>query len=100
VIHSGSVKHATGERHSRFIKDDERNELKKQFHKGPDKPSMLYQVNKAELPSDAMASGNRTDCGVQPTTMWKIASEGCQLSQMDRDITKSLDKIRQKLIEK
>jgi hypothetical protein len=32
--------------------------------------------------------------------MRKIASEGRQLSQMDRDITKSLDKIRQKLIEK
>jgi hypothetical protein len=72
--------------------------LKKRFHKGPDKPSMVYQVKKAELPSDAMASGNRTGCGVQPTTMRKIASEGRQLSQMDRDITKSLDKIRQKLI--
>ena len=37
---------------------------------------------------------------VQPTTMRKIAIEGHQLSQIDKDITKSLDNIRQKLIEK
>ncbi len=100
VTYSGSIKHAAGERHSRFIKGNERNELKKLFHKGPDKPSMVYQAKKAELSGDAMASGNRTDCGVQRTTMRKIASEGRQLSQMDNDMTKSLEKIRQKLIEK
>ncbi len=61
---------------------------------------MVYQAKKAELSGDAMASGNRTGCGVQPTTMRKIASEGRQLSQMDDDMTKSLEKIRQKLIEK
>jgi ubiquitin C-terminal hydrolase len=100
VTYSGSVKHAAGERHSRFIKGDERNELQKKFHKGPEKPSLVYQAIKAELPGDAMASGNRTGCGVQTTTMRKIASEGRQLTQMDKDITKSLDKIRQKLYEK
>ena len=100
VTYSGSVKHAAGERHSRFIKGDERNELKKQFYKGPDKPSVVYQERKADLSGKAMASGNRTGCGVQPTTMRKIASEGRQLSQMDKDITKSLEKIRQTLIEK
>ena len=95
VTYSGSVKHAAGERHSRFIKGGERNELKKQFYKGPDNPSVVYQDRKADLSGKAMASGNRTGCGVQPTTMRKIASEGRQLSQMDKDITKSLEKIRQ-----
>ena len=40
----------------------------------------------AELPSAAKASGNRTGCGVQPTTMQKICSEGRQLSQMDKNL--------------
>ena len=100
VTYDGFIKHAAGERHSRFIKGDERKELQKQFHKGPEKPSLVYQAKKAELPGDAMASGNRTGCGLQTTTMRKIASEGRQLLQMDKDITKSLEKIRQMLIEK
>ena len=48
----------------------------------------------AELPSAAKASGNRTGCGVQPTTMRKICSEGRQLSQMDENLVKSLEKVK------
>ena len=74
---------------------------------GPNQPLMVYQTRKAELPSEAMASGNRTGCGVQPTTMRKICSEGRQLSQMDEghqlsqmdeNLMKLLEKVRQKLI--
>ena len=36
TYNDGSVKHAAGKRHSRFIKGDEQNELMKQFYKGPD----------------------------------------------------------------
>ena len=47
-----------------------------------------------------MASGNRTGCGNQPETMCKISSEGKQISQMDKDLGKSLEIIRRELIEK
>ena len=47
----------------RFIKADEQKELQKQFQKGPEKPSLVYQAKKAELLEDAMTSGNRTGCG-------------------------------------
>ena len=99
VIYSGSVRHAAGERHARFIKGEERKAMPKSFHKGSDKPSAVYQEKKADLPTDALASGNRTGCGIQPTIK-KIASEGRQLSQMDKDMFKLLQKIRLHLTEK
>ena len=100
VVYNGSVKHTAGERHARFIKGEERQAMAKMFHKGPDKPSTVYQERKADLPSGALASGNRTGCGTQPTTIRKIASEGRQLSQMDKNVFKSLQKIRLHLTEK
>ena len=100
VVYSGYIKHAAGERQSRYIKGDQRDELRKQFNKGPDKPSVVYQERKSHLSSDAMASGNRTGCGNQPETMRKISSEGKQISQMDKDLGKSLEIIQRELIEK
>jgi hypothetical protein len=41
------------------------------FHKGNDKPSMVYQEKKAGLPKDALASGNITGCSTHPTTIKK-----------------------------
>ena len=64
VVYSGSVRHGAGERHARFIKGKERKTMAKSFHKDPDKPSAVYQEKKADLPTDALASGNRTGCGI------------------------------------
>ena len=100
VLYNGSVKHAAGERHARFIKGDERRTMIEKFHKGHNKPSVVYQEKKASLPSDALASGNRTGCGTLPTTMRKIASEGRQISYMDKDMFKSLEKVRLNLVQK
>ena len=61
VTYSGSIKHAAGQRHSRFIKGN----VLTNHPEGPDKPSMVYQAKKAELSGDAMASGNRMGCRVQ-----------------------------------
>ena len=58
VTYSGYIKHAAGERQSRYIKGDQHDELRKQFDKGPDKPSVIFQERKSHLSSDAMASGN------------------------------------------
>ncbi|CAB4035484.1 kDa in NOF-FB transposable element, partial [Paramuricea clavata] len=88
------LKHAAGERQARFVKGDQRKAMIEKFHKGNDKPSMVYQEKKAGLPKDALASGNRTGCGTHPTTDRKIASEGRQLSQMDKDLFTSLHKVQ------
>ena len=69
------------------------------FHKGPDKPSKVYHEVKEELSSNAKASGNRSGCGVQGTTIRKIASEGRQQSYMDKDLVRSIDILRNLLIE-
>ena len=93
-MYNGSVKHTAGEQHVRFIKGEERQAMAKMIYKGPDKPSTVYQERKVDLPSGALASENRTGCGTQPTTITKIASEGRQLLQMDKNLFKSLPKIR------
>ena len=49
VAYSGNIKHRAGERQSRYIKDDQRHELRKRFNKGPDKPSVVYQEKKSHL---------------------------------------------------
>ena len=100
VTYSGNIKHAAEERQSRYIKGDQRDELRKRFNKGPDKPSVVYQEKKSYLSSDAMASGNRTGCGNKPETMRKISSEGKQLSQMDKGLGNLLQIIRLELIDK
>ena len=50
VVYNGSVKHAAGERQARFLKGDQRKAMIEKFHKGNDKPSMVYQEKKAGLP--------------------------------------------------
>ena len=42
VTYNGYIKHAAGERQSRYIRGDQRDELRKQFNKGPDKPSVVW----------------------------------------------------------
>ena len=49
VVYSGSVRHGAGERHARFIKGKERKTMAKSFHKGPDKPSAVYQEKKSRF---------------------------------------------------
>jgi hypothetical protein len=72
VVYIESVKHAAGERQARFLKGDQiRKAMIEKFHKGNDKPSMVYQEKKAGLPKDALASGNRTGCSTHPTTINK-----------------------------
>ena len=44
--------------------------------------------------------GNRTGCGVQPTTIRKIASESRQNEYISKDLVESLLAIRQLFIEK
>ncbi|XP_028396774.1 uncharacterized protein LOC114520652 [Dendronephthya gigantea] len=99
VTYKGAVKHATGERQSRFIRNEERQKLAKMFQEKPCKPSKVYQELKEKLTSNAKASGNRTGCGVQPTTMRKIASEGRQNDYIARDMVESLDAIRKLFIQ-
>ena len=84
VEYQGSVKHATGERHSRFIQNDERKAMADKFLKGPDKTSKVYHEVKEELSSNAKAL---------------IASEGRQQSYMDKDLVRSIDILRNLLIE-
>jgi hypothetical protein len=98
VLYNGSVKHAAGERQSRFIQNEERKTMANKFHKGHDKPSKIYQELKDSLSTNSKASGNRTGCGNQPCTIRKIASEGRQQTQMDKDIVHSLIKVKDKLI--
>ena len=101
VHYEGSVKHATGERQSRFIQNAERQALAAKFFKEKGcKPSKVYQELKENLTSDAKASGNRTGCGVQPTTIRKIASESRQNEYMSKDMVESLLAIRKLFIEK
>ena len=59
VHHTGQVKHATGERQSRFIQNSERATLAAKFKETRCKPSKVYQERKGHLTSDAKASGNR-----------------------------------------
>ena len=92
VFYEGSVKHLVGERQSRFIKSDIRNEMASTFHKGPDKPSKVYQEIKDNLSANTKASGNRTCCGNQPCRIKKIASEGQQQTQLEKDVMNSLKK--------
>ena len=99
IEYQGSVKHANGDRHSRFIQNDDRKAMVDTFHKGPDKPSKVYQEIKENLSSNAKASGNRTGCGVNTSTIRKVASEGIQKSQMDKDVCTSLNKVRNSLTE-
>ena len=100
VIYKGSVKHSAGERHSRFIKSDTQKDMASKFHKGADKPSKVYQELKDSLSVNAKVSGNRTGCGNQPSTMRKIASEGLQQTQLDKDVMNSLKKVMDELIKK
>ena len=97
VTYNGSVKHAAGERHSCFIKENERNELQEQFHKGPNQPSMVYQTRKTELPSVAMASGNRTVVGFNQLLCEKSVVKAVNYHKWIKT-SKSLEKVRQKLI--
>ena len=94
IEYQGSVKHANGDRHSRFIQNDDRKAMVDTFHKGPDKPSKVYQEIKENLSSNAKASGNRTGCGANTSTIRKVASEGIQKSQMDKDMCTSHDNER------
>ena len=64
------------------------------------KPSKVYQELKDSLTSNAKASGNRTGCGVQPTTVRKIASESHQSEYHSKDMVESLLIIRKLFIEK
>ena len=98
VLYNGSVKQAAGKRQSRFIQNEERNTMANKFHKGHDKPSKIYQELKDSLSTNSKASGNRTGCGNQPCTIRKIASEGRQQTQMDKDIVHSLIKVKDELI--
>ena len=100
VNYTGQVKHATGERQSRFIQNSERATLAAKFKETRCKPSKVYQERKDHLTSDAKASGNRTGCGVQPTTIRKIASESRQNEYISKDLVESLLAIRQLFIEK
>ena len=100
VNYDGQVKHATGERQSRFIQNDERKALASKFKESGCKPSKVYQELKENLSSDAKASGNRTGCGVQPTTVRKIASESRQNEYISKDMVESLLMIRKLFIEK
>ena len=100
VYYAGNVKHATGERQSRFIQNSERATLASRFKEKGCKPSKVYQELKDDLTSNAKASGNRTGCGVQPTTIRKIASESRQNEYISKDIVESLVAIRQLFIEK
>ena len=78
----------------RFNQNEERQNLAKMFHEKACKPSKVYQELKEKLTSNAKASGNRTGCGIQPTTLRKIASEGRQKDYIARDMVESLDAIR------
>lgn len=100
VFYEGSVKHSAGERQSRFIKSDIRKEMASKFHKGPDKPSKMYQEIKDTLSVNAKASGNRSGCGNQPCTIRKIASEGHQQTQLEKDVMNSLKKVMDELIKR
>ena len=90
VHYEGSVKHATGKTQSRFIQNTERKALAAKFKEKGCKPSKVYQELKENLTSDAKASGNRTGCGVQPTTIRKIAIESCQNEYISKDMLESL----------
>ena len=95
----GSVKHAAGERHSRVIQNYEREKMINKFITTNEKPSKIYQEVKQQLPSNSKASRNRTGCGVQPSTIRKISSEAIERSQLDKNTTLSLDKLRRQLID-
>ena len=69
-----------------------------EFHKGPDKPSKVYQEIKDNLSVNAKASGNRSGCGNQPCKIRKIASEGQQQTQLAKDVMSSLKKVMDELI--
>mgnify|MGYP002803810279 CR=1 FL=1 len=100
VHYEGNVKHATGERQSRFIQNTERKALAARFKEKGCKPSKVYQELKESLTSNAKASGNRTGCGVQPTTIRKIESESRQNEYLSKDMVESLLIIRKLFIEK
>jgi hypothetical protein len=74
--------------------------LASQFKEKGCKPSKVYQELKENLTSDAKASGNITGCGVQPTTIRKIASESRQNEYIAKDMVDSLLAIRKLFIEK
>ena len=62
VAYSGSVGHEAGERQSRYIKgDQQRDELRKLFNKGPDKPSVIYQQKKRTGQQDRMCKSARNN---------------------------------------
>ena len=81
------MKHAAGERHSRFIKGNERNELKNSFIKA--QTNHRWYIKQRKL-----------NCQVRQWLLVteQVVSGGRQLSQMDKDLVKSLEKVRQKLI--
>ena len=70
------------------------------FKTRKEKPSLLDLKRKDSLTSNAKASGNRTGCGVQPTTVRKIASESRQNEYLSRDMVESLLIICKLFIEK
>ncbi|XP_046844891.1 uncharacterized protein LOC124438735 [Xenia sp. Carnegie-2017] len=100
VKYTCSIKHTNCERKSRAIKGEKRAQFREEFCSGPLKPSVMYQKRKLDVFPDAMASGNTTGCGNKPETMRKIASEGKQLLQQDKDLSCSLEKIRRTLLGK
>ena len=88
---------ASGERRARFIKNAERDAVRKMFCETNAKPSKVHQECKNDLDSDAKASGNRT--GNSSDTMCRISSEATSMSQMDKDVIKSLSMIRSSFID-
>ena len=60
----------------------------------------MYQEIKDNLSANAKASGNRTGCGNQPCTIRKIASEGQQQTQIEKDVMNSLKKVMDELIKR
>ena len=64
------------------------------------KPSKVYPELKDSRTSNAKASGNRTGCGVQPTTIRKITCESHQNEYLSKDMVESLLIIRKLFIEK
>ena len=70
-----------------------------QFAKCSAKPSKVLQECKNDLDSDAKASANRTGCGITSDMMGRISSGARSMSQMDKDVIKSLTMIKSSFID-
>lgn len=60
IGYTGKVHHRTDERKARYIREQERKDLKEEFEHTHKKPSTVYNKKVDEISSQSIAAGNRT----------------------------------------